>query len=69
MARHARAGGPARGPAAGTRRRVHLLADIRNTASQAVAERAGFSREGVVRSCLGYRDGSCDDAVLFGRVR
>ena len=49
--------------------RVHLLADVGNSASQRVAERAGFSREGVVRSCLGYRDGSWTDAVLFGRVR
>jgi RimJ/RimL family protein N-acetyltransferase len=49
--------------------RVHLLADVANTVSQRVAERAGFSREGVVRSCLGYRDGTRADAVLFGRVR
>jgi hypothetical protein len=31
--------------------------------------RAGFVREGVVRSCLAYQDGSRADAVLFGRVR
>jgi RimJ/RimL family protein N-acetyltransferase len=49
--------------------RVHLLTDVANAVSQRVAERAGFSREGVVRSCLGYRDGSRADAVLFGRVR
>jgi RimJ/RimL family protein N-acetyltransferase len=49
-------------------RRVHLYADVRNTASQAVARRAGFTREGVVRSCLDYRDGSRGDAVLFGRL-
>ncbi len=48
--------------------RVHLYADVGNTASQAVAERAGFTREGVVRSCLDYRDGSRGDAVLFGRL-
>ncbi|NEK57257.1 GNAT family N-acetyltransferase [Geodermatophilus sabuli] len=48
--------------------RVHLFTDVDNTASQAVAERAGFRREGVVRSCLPYRDGSRSDAVLFGRL-
>ncbi len=48
--------------------RVHLFADVANTASQAVAVRAGFTREGVVRASLDYRDGSRGDAVLFGRV-
>ena len=49
--------------------RVHLVTDVQNTASQAVAERAGFVREGVVRCCVPYRDGRRADAVLFGRVR
>jgi RimJ/RimL family protein N-acetyltransferase len=49
-------------------RRVHLLVDVRNTASRGVARRAGFTREGVVHRCLAYRDGSYGDAVLFGRV-
>ena len=48
--------------------RVHLYADVGNTASQAVARRAGFTQEGVVRSCLEYRDGTRGDAVLFGRL-
>jgi RimJ/RimL family protein N-acetyltransferase len=48
--------------------RVHLFTDVANTASQRVAERAGFRREGVVRRCLDQRDGSWTDAVLFGRV-
>ena len=48
--------------------RVHLLADVGNIASQAVARRAGFAEEGVVRSCLPYRDGARGDAVLFGRL-
>jgi RimJ/RimL family protein N-acetyltransferase len=48
--------------------RVHLYADVQNTASQAVARRAGFTQEGVVRSCLEYRDGTRADAVLFGRL-
>jgi RimJ/RimL family protein N-acetyltransferase len=49
--------------------RVHLYTDVGNTASQAVARRAGFTQEGVVRSCLEYRDGSRADAMLFGRLR
>ncbi|RBY80017.1 N-acetyltransferase [Blastococcus sp. TF02-09] len=48
--------------------RVHLLADVENVASQAVARRAGFVREGVVRRCLDYRDGSWGDAALFSRL-
>jgi len=46
----------------------HLFTDVANTASQRVAERAGFRREGVVRRCLAYRDGRRADAVLFGRL-
>jgi RimJ/RimL family protein N-acetyltransferase len=48
--------------------RVHLVTDVLNTPSQAVARRAGFTQEGVVRSCLEYRDGTRGDAVLFGRL-
>jgi RimJ/RimL family protein N-acetyltransferase len=48
--------------------RVHLFADVRNTASQEVARRAGFTREGTVRSCLPYRDGTHGDAELFSRL-
>jgi RimJ/RimL family protein N-acetyltransferase len=48
--------------------RVHLFTDVANVASQGVAVRAGFQREGVVRSCLPYRDGTHADAVLFGRL-
>jgi RimJ/RimL family protein N-acetyltransferase len=48
--------------------RVHLYTDVDNIASQAVARRAGFTEEGVARSCLEYRDGSRADAVLFGRL-
>ncbi len=48
--------------------RVHLYTDVGNTASQAVARRAGFTQEGVVRSCLEYRDGTRSDALLFGRL-
>jgi RimJ/RimL family protein N-acetyltransferase len=48
--------------------RVHLFADVNNAPSQAVARRAGFEQEGVVRQCLEYRDGSRQDAVLFARL-
>ena len=48
--------------------RVHLVADVRNTASQAVARRAGFTQEGVLRSDLPYRDGTRGDAALFSRL-
>jgi len=47
---------------------VHLVADVRNDASQAVARRAGFTQEGVLRSCLPYRDGTRGDAALFSRL-
>jgi RimJ/RimL family protein N-acetyltransferase len=48
--------------------RVHLFADVGNLASQAVARRAGFTQEGVVRACLPYRDGTQGDALLFGKL-
>ena len=48
--------------------RAHLFTDVDNEPSQAVARRAGFTEEGVVRGCLQYRDGRRADAVLFGRV-
>jgi RimJ/RimL family protein N-acetyltransferase len=48
--------------------RVHLFADVGNPASQAVARRAGFREEGVVRACIPYRTRSRGDAVLFGRL-
>jgi RimJ/RimL family protein N-acetyltransferase len=48
--------------------RVHLVVDVDNPVSQAVAVRAGFTREGVVRGCLPLRDGGRADAVLFGRL-
>jgi RimJ/RimL family protein N-acetyltransferase len=44
--------------------RLHLMADVDNTASQAVAERAGFTREGVMRSGMLAR-GVARDHVVF----
>ena len=48
--------------------RVHLYVDVRNAPSLAVARRAGFAQEGVVRGCLEYRDGTRGDGALFGRL-
>jgi RimJ/RimL family protein N-acetyltransferase len=47
---------------------VYLVADVLNAGSQAVARHAGFTQEGVLRSYLGYRDGSRGDAALFSRL-
>ena len=44
--------------------RLHLMADVDNMASQAVAERAGFTREGVMRSGMLAR-GVARDHVVF----
>jgi RimJ/RimL family protein N-acetyltransferase len=45
--------------------RVELVTDPDNIASQRVAEKAGFQREGVLRSMLVNRDGSRRDGVMF----
>ena len=45
--------------------RVELVTDPDNIASQRVAEKAGFTREGVLRSILLDRDGSRRDGVMF----
>jgi RimJ/RimL family protein N-acetyltransferase len=45
--------------------RVELVTDPDNIASQRVAERAGFTREGVLRSILVNRDGTRRDGVMF----
>jgi RimJ/RimL family protein N-acetyltransferase len=46
-------------------KRLELMTDPRNVASQRVAEKAGFQREGVLRSTLEYRDGSRTDSLMF----
>jgi RimJ/RimL family protein N-acetyltransferase len=48
--------------------RIDLLAATENPASQRVAERAGFTREAVLRSYMRGRDGR-QDMVAFGLLR
>jgi [ribosomal protein S5]-alanine N-acetyltransferase len=45
--------------------RLQLHADPENVASQRVAERAGFTREGVLRAYNGRSDGTRADAVVY----
>jgi len=45
--------------------RLELVTDPDNVASQRVAEKAGFRREGVLRSHLQHRDGRRRDSVIF----
>ena len=47
--------------------RHQLLIEVWNTASWKVAERAGFVREGVLRSC-GFGDGDPADAFVYSRT-
>ena len=45
--------------------RLDLITDPDNVASQRVAEKAGFRREGVLRSHLRHTDGRVRDSVMF----
>lgn len=45
--------------------RMELLTHPENVASQRVAEKAGFQREGVLRGALPERDGGRRDGVMF----
>jgi RimJ/RimL family protein N-acetyltransferase len=45
--------------------RLELITDPENFASQRVAERAGFKREGTLRSHLSHPDGRRRDSVMF----
>lgn len=47
--------------------RLELVADVRNEASQRVANSAGFVREGVLRSARVIKDERCD-MVLFSLI-
>jgi RimJ/RimL family protein N-acetyltransferase len=45
--------------------RLELITDPDNRASQRVAEKVGFRREGVLRSHLTHPDGRRRDSVMF----
>ena len=45
--------------------RLELMTDPDNAASQRVAEKVGFRREGVLRSHLLHKDGRRRDSVMF----
>ena len=47
--------------------RFQLRADVANEASQRVAEKAGFVREGVLRSALAFK-GERRDVVMYSLV-
>jgi RimJ/RimL family protein N-acetyltransferase len=49
--------------------RLELITDPGNTASQRVAEKVGFLREGVLRSHLRHPDGRRRDSVMFSLLR
>jgi RimJ/RimL family protein N-acetyltransferase len=48
--------------------RVELMTDPENRASQRVAEKAGYTNEGRLRSVIGYRDGRRADAFMWSRL-
>jgi RimJ/RimL family protein N-acetyltransferase len=48
--------------------RIALLADVENVASQQVALRSGFEREGVLRGAGTSRDGARTDLAAFARL-
>lgn len=48
--------------------RVQALTDIANIAEQRALEKAGFTREGVMRGKY-FRDGRWQDEVVYGVVR
>jgi RimJ/RimL family protein N-acetyltransferase len=45
--------------------RLELVTDPENRASQRVAEKVGFQREGVMRAHLRHPDGRIRDSVMF----
>lgn len=48
--------------------RITLIAEVENVASQQVAYRCGFEREGVLRGAGSVRDGVRADLAVFGRL-
>ena len=49
--------------------RVSLRCDTSNTRSQRLAERCGFTREGLLRQVRRQPDGSFSDALIYGLLR
>jgi RimJ/RimL family protein N-acetyltransferase len=49
--------------------RIELRTHPENAASQRVAERAGFTREGVERASRAWPDGSRFDSIVFSLIR
>ena len=48
--------------------RIQAATEITNVAEQRALEKAGFTREGVLRGC-GFRDGQWRDGVLYSILR
>jgi RimJ/RimL family protein N-acetyltransferase len=48
--------------------RIELRIDVENIASERVAERAGFTREGVLRS-VAFKEGLRADVAVWSRLR
>jgi RimJ/RimL family protein N-acetyltransferase len=46
--------------------RLELITDPDNVASQRVAEKVGFQREGLLRAHLRHPDGRIRDSVMYG---
>lgn len=50
-------------------RRIYLLTSVRNTASRALAERAGFEHVGTERGSAETAEGGFEDSALYDRLR
>ena len=48
--------------------RLEASTDVDNAAEQRALDKAGFTREGVLRSAQ-FRDGTFHDLVLYSRLR
>ncbi|MEU4725631.1 GNAT family protein [Nonomuraea dietziae] len=51
-----------------TANRIQASTEIENIAEQRALEKAGFTREGVLRGC-GFRAGAWRDGVLYSVIR
>lgn len=48
--------------------RLELITDVENWASQRVAEKNDFKKEGIMKEYIPHENGQYRDAVLFGRI-